>query len=234
MIHVKFRGTLGNQLWQYSVGRILAEQNHLMFLAPKIPGFSEASRFKPGRIELSKSFKAEGHCLPKQLPKKRIILDGHFERFEYIQGYRSEIQRWFRMDAKPKFLPNPTDLVVSIRRGKNGWPIELCPTSDYYVSLMNQINADKIWICTDSPEDSYFDSILKAFPQSSIVNMTYLEQFNFIKSAKQVVMAPSTFTFWATYLGNAERVYWPRIQALNFDNTPYNWFPTGDPRMIWI
>ena len=44
MITVKYNGTLGNNLWQYAVARIFAEERGLAFSAPSLKNFPQAAQ----------------------------------------------------------------------------------------------------------------------------------------------------------------------------------------------
>lgn len=234
MITVKYNGTLGNILWQYSVARLFAEQSGQLLIAPQIQGFSSCKTFIPGGIKLGKRTIYSGHYLPTEMPLQRTYFNGHFERYENIAGQVQEVKKWVKPDAKPKFVPDRDDLILSVRRGFNSWPIELCPSTEYYEALLRKFKYKRVWICTDSPRDPFIAELLELIPRSTLVLMNGLEQFSFISSANRVIMAPSTFTFWATLVGAASEVYWPHIPALDFSNTHYDWFPFDDPRAEWV
>jgi hypothetical protein len=49
---VTYQGGLGNQLWQYAVGRILSRKLGLMFVSEGIPGFLDCPKIILGKINL--------------------------------------------------------------------------------------------------------------------------------------------------------------------------------------
>ena len=234
MITVKYNGTLGNNLWQYSVARLFAEKTGQLMVSPRIPGFSSCNSLKFGKVKLGDKEIYSGHYLPKIMPDKRTVFNGTFERYENIAGHIETIKTWVKSDEDPDFLPDSEDLVLSIRRGFNDWPVNLCPTAEYYEELVNKFEFQTLWVCTDSPKDAFIQNLMGRMKKSKLVNMSGNKQFNFIASSERVIMAPSTFTFWATVTGNASKVYWPRIPALDFSQTAHDWFPYDDPRVEWI
>lgn len=234
LITVKFNGTLGNNLWQYSVARLFAEETGQLLATPKIRGFSSCNSLIPGKVNVGKKEIYTGHHLPEFMPNRRSLFNGSFERYENIAGNLDRIKTWVRSDEAPDFLSDSNDLVLSIRRGFNGWPVSLCPSVDDYEELVKKFEFKTLWICTDSPYDSFIQNLMSRLGKSKLVNMNRNKQFSFIATAERVIMAPSTFTFWATITGRASKVYWPRIPALDFSQTAYDWFPYDDPRVEWI
>lgn len=234
MITVKYNGTLGNNLWQYSVARLFAEKTGQLMVSPRIPGFSSCKHLRLGKVKLGEREVYSGHYLPADMPDKRTIFNGTFERYENIAGHIDTLKKWVRSDEAPDFLPNSEDLVLSIRRGFNGWPVNLCPSIEYYENLIKKFEFKKLWVCTDSPTDPFIQNLLSRINNSRLVNMSGNKQFSFIASSERVIMAPSTFTFWATITGRASKVYWPRIPALDFSQTAHDWFPYDDPRVEWV
>ena len=234
LITVKFNGTLGNNLWQYSVARLFSEKTGQLMISPKIPGFSACKSLIVGKVKFGRTEIYSGHYLPAFMPNKKTQFNGTFERYENIAGNLDRIRTWVKSDENPDFLANEDDLVLSIRRGFNGWPVTLCPSIDYYEKLVKKFDFKTLWVCTDSPQDPFIQKLMKRINGASLVTMNANKQFSFIASANRVIMAPSTFTFWATMTGVASKIYWPRIPALDFSQTAANWFPFDDPRIEWI
>lgn len=232
MIKVHYSGGLGNNLWQYSASRLFASSNGLAMKAKPIEFFHNASPTIEGKKEYFRRELVTGHFLPDFVPGKRYIFKGTFERFEYFIGREDEVKRWCTPHRTTGFRPDPSDLVISIRRGWNNWPADThCPNVEFYANLLASFKFRKLWVCTDSPDDPYFIELGK-YVDFEIYRGNVLEQFNFIMDAKRYLMAPSTFSFWASWVGAAEEIYWPRIHALNFEGTKHNWRPTTDPRVV--
>jgi len=95
----------------------------------------------------------------------------------------------------------------------------------YYLSALNSLNyIDKIVVVTD--DRRYANSLnFGNTPVTIISNDNVLLDFNILSSAKNLVCANSTFSWWAAYVGNADKIIFPN--DLNFTNKknfiPYNW-----------
>lgn len=234
MITLKLQGGLGNQLFQYCSARILAENSNLFFYAPRIEGFNQIKSVHKGKIIAGGLQKIVGHSLP-DLVNRRTLLEGYFQRIELLDTQKSKVVNWLQLDnIVPNHESDERDITLSIRRGSSGWPIELCPTVEYYMDLLKKFEFRKLWITTDSPSDEYFAPLLKAFPSARIVHLGTLGQFKFIQNSKRIIVAPSSFSVIAAWSSEAENIYWPKIEALNFDHTDHNWFSRIDQRNEYI
>jgi len=230
-----YQGGLGNNLWQYVVSRTIAERLGLALITPRISGFPNCKPLIFGKIKLNSPEIITGHFLPESMTQKRYIIRATLERYEHIADNRINIKEWVIPNIKLKREPKANELVLAIRRGWNNWPVDkLCPPAEVYIEYLKSISPNKVWITTDSPNDPYFKVFNNYQGDFEIFIGSPLEQFEFIRKARQVIMAPSTFTFWATYAGNAEKIYWPRIEALDFNKHNYDWFPFDDERAVWF
>jgi hypothetical protein len=229
---VHYSGGLGNNLWQYSASRLFASTNGLAMKASPIEFFNNLIPRIEGKKEYFNKELVTGHFLPNFVPGKQYVFKGTFERFEYFIGREDEVKLWCTPQKTTGDSPNAKDLVISIRRGWNNWPAEThCPDIGYYVKLLAEFKFRKLWICTDSPNDPYFIELAKHV-NFEIYKGSPVDQFNFIMRAKRYLIAPSTFSFWASWVGAAEEIYWPRIPALNFEGTKHDWRPITDPRVV--
>ena len=235
MVKVSYLGGLGNNLWQYSAGRLLAERESMAFEAPIIadlPGLETSVSGK--KYYLHKKVIA-GHYIPQDCSRSRIIIKSGLERYENIAGNQSKIKAWIKIPVRETPFLNKNDLVISIRRGWNNYPAdENCPPIEFYAALLEKFEYERLYICTDSPEDVYFDGFKKLVRRYEFFKGDRITQLNLLLKAPRLIMAPSTFSFWGGYLGNSEKVYWPRIPALNFLGKNHDWFPYDDKRHEWI
>ncbi len=216
------------------MARIFAEKTGQLLISPRIPGFSQCKPVSFGKIKIGKKQTYHGHYLPEIMPNQRTHFNGTFERYENIAGNIERLKTWVKSDEVPDLLPGVEDLILSIRRGFNGWPVNLCPSIEYYEELVRKFEFETLWVCTDSPNDPFIQDLIRRVRKSKLVTMNGNKQFGFIASAERVIMAPSTFTFWATTTGTASKIYWPRIPALDFSLSAYDWFPYDDARVEWI
>lgn len=216
---------MGNQLWQYAAGRILSQKLGYRLKTQGISGLNDCpERIRGKRIYYPK-IELHGHFIPEDLEQKRIILNGYFERYEYVQPYMEQIRYWFKSTGEYPG-PEPDSLTVSIRRGSNNWPVAtLCPSLDYYLEKIENLGFKKHYICTDSPKDEFITELASQIKNAEVIESGTLAQFSFLQHSRNILIAPSTFSWWAAMTGDAETIFWPEIPALNFKDTNQDWFP---------
>jgi len=234
MINVHKLGTLGNNMWQYAVSRIIAEKNNLKLNCYSIPGFSNTNQIIDGKENDNPVFEINGHHfdINSSLENSRVEMSGYVQRYEYIKPYKDKVRKWFELDIEPPFQVLSTDFVVSIRRGWNGYPTSLCPSKEYFLDIFKNVDHKRIILCTDSFEDPFFDFILSLDTEVIQAKFSPLQQFALIKSANKVLLTASTYCWWAAFLSNASEIYYPWINDLIPTETGVNWFVDDEQRYI--
>ena len=213
MISVTKLGTLGNNMWQYAVARTIAEKHNLQLNCYSIPGFPKTYDKVNGDTFNEPVYNIQGHYFDfNSIPKNsRIELKGYVQRYEYISSNKENVRQWFEMEVKSPIELSSNDLVVSIRRGWNGYPVSMCPSVEFFKSLFNNIEFNRIILCTDSFDDPFFDFMNNLNVEVIKAKYSALEQFALIKSANKIVLTPSTYCWWAAFLSNATEIYYPWI-----------------------
>ncbi len=234
MITLTYQGGLGNQFWQYAVGRILSRKLGLMFVSEGIPGFLDCPKIVFGKINLKEKLILQGHHLPIELRPQRLHMNGYFERYEHVSEFMDEIKTWYTPKLEKVYVESDA-LTVSIRRGTNNWPVDiLCPKKEYYLNKIAELGFNRHYICTDSPDDPFIQDLSREFSNCTVIRSDALSQFNFIQNSKNIFMSPSTFSWWAAMTGSSEQVFWPQIPALNFTDTEYDWFPKEIQKVVLV
>jgi hypothetical protein len=67
MITLAYQGGLGNQLWQYAVGRILSRKLGLLFVSNGISGLTNCPKIIGGKLKMKDRIELFGHLLPSNL-----------------------------------------------------------------------------------------------------------------------------------------------------------------------
>jgi len=137
------------------------------------------------------------------------IPDIYVQNYEYFDKYRNEIRKWFGDGISP----TPLDYVaIHVRRGKNPttpsepaysenpFYVNLFET-DYYQKAMAEFSNEKFMVFSD---DLDFCSGEEIFKDCEFATGSELEDFNRMASAKGIIMANSSFSWWASYLSNAK------------------------------
>lgn len=213
MINVSKLGTLGNNLWQYSVSRIIAEKYKLKLNCYSIPGFPRTFEIVNGNEYSNPVFEIQGHYFDlNSLPfNSKIEMNGYVQRYEYIQPFKNKVKKWFQIDTKSPIQLNSDDFVISIRRGWNGYPVSLCPSQEFFLSIFKNINYKRIILCTDSFDDPFFEFLNSLDVEIIKAQYSPLEQFAVIQSANKILLTPSTYCWWASFLSKAQEIYYPLV-----------------------
>jgi hypothetical protein len=217
MIEVRYKARLGNNLFQYSLGRILAEELGFALEAQPIPGFSGTLEKISGKKyetpeEVLTEYRIEFDRLRTDPTARKIVLNGWFQRYEYYRPFRRRIQDWLQPDVSLAATPADDDLVINVRRTDYvtlGWALPF----SYYEEAIERAGAKKgrLWIVTDAPKDPFFQRFKAWRPR--FVCGSALEDLAFMMRARRLVVSQSTFCWWAAFLGNPEEVYAPLPQT---------------------
>jgi hypothetical protein len=236
---VDFLGRLGNNLFQYSLGRIIAETlGYRLTLARSQPdNFMIKTNFEgyvdklfPSAISvLGRSFErpTELYGTPGKRQQidlgyiinnhadRRIVLHGYFQRFEYYRSYKAEMKQWFHCDPQ-KMLVNVSadDVLLNIRRGNefDNWTLPLT----YYDEALQRIgNFDRVYVLGTGIDASVKSYLAKYEP--IYLDGTIDEHFRSFLNFNKIILSNSTFAWWAGFLSEATQLY----AARSTDNLIY-------------
>jgi hypothetical protein len=234
MINVSKLGTLGNNMWQYAVSRVIAENNNLRLNCYSIPGFPKTFETVEGDVYTDPTIVIDGNffdCKSK-FEKCRVEMRGYVQRYEYIRPYKEKIRDWFQLDIKSPIEIQKNDFVVSIRRGWNGYPTSLCPPKEFFMGLFGDVDFDRIILCTDSFDDPFFDFMDSLDVEVIKAKYSPLEQFSLIQSSNKILLTPSTYCWWAAFLSNANEIYYPWVENMIPTERGVNWLVDDENRYI--
>lgn len=121
MITVYWQGRLGNRLFEYAIGRILAEELGYKLNADSLEGFSATQDRVLGKEIYSQiSFTGQELDLAfiiRNQDRFGYILSGWFQRYEYYQPFKEKIKFWYNRNRKNgSIVPTAQDIVIHIRR----------------------------------------------------------------------------------------------------------------------
>jgi hypothetical protein len=214
MIEVRYKGRLGNNLFQYCLGRILSEALGFALQANAIPGFpgtaetvAGATHEGPVQVLTGQIIDLEG-IVADQRPR-RIVIDGWLQRYDYYRPHRDRIRQWLAFDPAIRVPDVPPEVVVvSVRRTdyvRIGWAMPF----SFYEDAINRLlpNGGSICIVTDDRRDPFFRHFARWRP--SFFSRTALEDMRFMAGARRLIMSQSTFSWWPTFLGNPQEVVCP-------------------------
>lgn len=213
MIEVRYKGRLGNNMFQYCLGRIIAEELGFALQAESIAPFPNTSATVIGARHLDPEQVLVGHkinlpgILADRSPRK-IILDGWFQSYEYLRAYRSRIREWLEFDPTISVPTISPAVVVHVRRTDYIWLNWALPFS-YYEAAINHFSprTGELWVVTDDKSDPFFRQFDRWEPK--YFSGTAAQDMLFMARARLLIMSQSTFSWWPTFLGNPVEVVCP-------------------------
>jgi|SRR3990167_984153 len=137
--------------------------------------------------------------------KKGLIPDWYLQDPKYFEGYEDDIKRLFG-----EGIGYLSQVGIHIRRGinpanpsepkynENPYYVNLCDT-DYYEKAMALFPNEKFLVFSDEPE--WCKEKFKDNPDVQVMDKgNDVEDFNLLASCKSIIMANSSFSWWASYL----------------------------------
>lgn len=214
-VTVDYVGNLGNKLFEYAAGRILAEDLGMSF--GEIfdgEGIVEVSPFKGGESNSGPVTVLTDYDFPfrDDLPRDRQYrLSGYFQKAEWYLKNRKRIESFYSVKPVEK---NKKDLLVSLRLGdykEHGWVIH----PNWYRKIIGGQEFDRLHIVTDE-RDSFYLSMFKRW--NPIIHCDGKHKdFETTMSFDRVILSNSTFSWWAAFFSKPSKLWtfkpWIGVEA---------------------
>lgn len=228
MINVKYVGRLGNNMFQYSLGRILAESMGLRLNSQPIPEFFRTFEpVNPERIEQYEPIVFNDHVLKindepvsvediVNLKDKAVYLDGWFQRYEYYRPYKEKIREWLHIEDID-VGQTENDAIIHLRMGdciigdlaKDPYVMP----HEYFNKALEIMDFENLFICSDPETLNHplFKKYMENFSEycPTLLCGDKIEDFRAIKSFDKIVMSQSTFSWWGAFLSSASQIFVP-------------------------
>jgi hypothetical protein len=217
MISISLYGRLGNHLWQYAVCRTVAEKNGYDYHIPR--NFLGNNLFNCSLgVDLDLTTSCYPHCNNhdgKQAYDPNIFkikdftrLDGYLQTEKYILNNKSDIMEWFKLksnyNANLSILDDNT-CVINFRGGDYKDKSHVFLHKKYYydsITHIKQIKPNiKFIVITDDVEEAK-----KYFPEYDAFHFGIINDYAIVNSAKYLIIANSTFSWWAAWLNNNSKI----------------------------
>lgn len=211
---------LGNRLFQYCFAREIAERKNYTMSCEPILGFPETKKEIVGDYVFDDVIVTPPatQMFDMELIYNHsggIIVDGYSQRYEYYINNKDNIRKWLYIENEEKYeKPDENDIIINIRLGdyvQLGWDLPI----QYYVEVLKIENFKNAMIVCDDPKSPLLEPLIamgcKLKDNSSYGKMKFLADFVYVKNSKKCIIANSTFSWWATFLGNG-KVYFPCIK----------------------
>ena len=197
MIRVVYENRLGNNLFQYCFGRILAEELGLHLEAPHIEVFPntcdlvEGLKLDDSQIETVGCCAELGGMNEESVDLKKIIEDpdskrkaflvsGFFQRYEHFSQYKDRIKKWLRQDEEKNFYDiGKDDLVVNIRLGDY---VGIHYDEDVYYPRMKQTRRRGHLV-----DYSYYSDVIKISMPKRVFIVTEETENEIVKKLKGLI-----------------------------------------------
>lgn len=148
------------------------------------------------------------------LPLECISLDGYWQSRENFAKYDVEIKKFLRKSLPAKV----NDITVHSRLGDYFKDMKVQEThpvmgTEYYVKALKLINFDKedkiVGLISDDPSIALEEILPKEYRFKNLASDNLIDDFAVLVSSRRLVIANSTFSWWAAFLSEAEVVISP-------------------------
>lgn len=211
---------LGNRLFQYCWAREIAERKGYKFVSEPILGFPETYKDVDGKVITTNILKTPPAT---QIFNMNAIYNhngginvfGYSQRYEYYINNKEKIKQWLYIENEDIYeKPNENDIIINIRLGDYvplGWDLPM----EYYAEVLKHDTYNKAIIICDEPNNPKLDylkdlgCIVK--DNSHLGKNKFLADFVYVKHANKCIIANSTFSWWAAFLGKG-KIYMPCVK----------------------
>lgn len=218
----------GNRLCQFAFGLILAKEKNVPFYCQPIPGFlgtygySDTSQSTPEQI---KTIQFGTHNTDYSLlidTNNTIVINSYLQKYQYFINSISFLQQLFAVDNN--ITVDKDELVIHIRgtdyRGGN-----VHIKDHIYLDILDKLSPAKASLVTDDINTDIVRQLcsrgVKLVTQSNETNrgdgLNSHEMFDYLYmlNSNMLFISQSTFSWWAGFLGNQEKVIVPYDKCNN-------------------
>jgi len=246
MIDIHYRGSsdicsgFANKLGQYAVAKIISNKTNYFLKADKPGNFFNLNEENNSLIVTDNVLVISGGpglmLDYSEISKHNggILLHGFFQNYENFRMHKDYIKKIYSFNKIPE-LYNDDLIAVHIRLGEymrdnNNLPIE------YYIDVIKESKKIPV-IYTDEPNSEYINEISGLLNCQVRCNSEW-QDFVEISSYKTISISQSSYSWWSSWLSNAERIYYPYTpknywQHKN-DGEDINFVVTDENRFILV
>jgi|GEM_PF-4430426 len=223
---------LGNHLYLYVAGRLLARRLGLTLKTDPIDGFSRTKdvingQTIDGQVEILDS--ADPIPLWPEvdgLIGKKLRITQGFVNSRYFIKDRDIIKTW--LATNQAMSVDEEDVLINIRLG-DFVPLGLVLDPSYYTHILERIKFRKLYLMTDDPSHEYLNNIKKFNP--ILIPGYGVEHFRKAISFKRIIMSNSTFCWWFTFVSDAHEIFFPMINGNRCGSWCISHLPAIDLRL---
>lgn len=223
-VFVKFNpwGRMGNRMFQYAFGYLLANQKGVPLYTEGLPNFNIAptpySIIETPCIETIHY--GNNHVNYEELLKydKNIVINSFVQKALYYKAFRNKLRTAFNII--PKQIINSNKLVLHIRE-TDYKDIGCFLGYENYKKLIDQIGLNEVIVVTDNSNCDTVQMLLK--DGCTLNTQGYVDKFDTVSDdramndfytllySENIAISQSSFSWWAAFLGFHKKVYFPYI-----------------------
>lgn len=230
---------LGNRLFLYAAGRMLARKLGASLRAEPLDGFPRTRDVIVGRDHSTIHVDLDGADPIPAWPKTGLTWEECQEHVaatikhgwvnsRYFVGERNLIRTWF--GGEPLMRVDSEDVLVNVRL-KEFVPLGLALDPSYYSEILERMAFKKLYLMTDDPTNPYLNVFNKYSP--ILVTGHGVEHFFKALAFRRIVMSNSTFCWWFTFVSSAQEIYLPMINGNRCGSWCLGHLPSIDLRLDW-
>ncbi len=223
-IYVQFDswGRMGNRMFQYAFGYILAQQKQCSLFSEGLPNFNIQNNFKllPEDSIRTSSYGKNYVDLEELLnTNKDVIVDSFVQKAPYYTSHQEILRKAFNIqENKPD---NNDQLVVHIRE-TDYKDINCFLGYEFYKHLINRSGFTDVIIVTDNSNCETVQRLVaegcKLHTEGYVSKFEHtsdsrgMSDFNFLLNSNNIAISQSSFSWWAAFLGPHQALYFPFLQ----------------------
>jgi len=229
VIEVRYRNAFGNNLFQYAIGRLLAEERGVGMVCSQatrrmtggqvglpqvLDAFVDLPQTLPGpsylhpqtRFVLGERGDWNGQgfdraALRADSRQQRIVLDGFFQIADWYAPHVDRLRKWFAMRPQDLPCPAPDDVAIHIRRG-DYWRHGGVLDASWYADRLDQMNPGKVVVFGVGIDEQIRTALKPWNPVYSTGDV--LSDFALMQRFERIILANSSFSWWAALLSHAQ------------------------------
>ena len=237
-VNVRFMGQFGNQLFQYVGGKILADITGLPFQPPRSFLTKSGSPvnwtsqplivMEPTDGEArsggeSLAYKGEHWINWDDYRSSNIssvsLRHGYLQRYECLKPWKDKIRNeWLKLQSPYANVDQDAvhihcrraDYVLGVGNPSRPDLHGIAATIDEYAACLKEFpDAKRLVVYTDDMRDPWLHEFHKLGLPWMVSGGRWDEDFLSLASARWIIIPQSTFSWWAAFLGRAERIACP-------------------------
>jgi len=228
-VSINYTGRFGNNITQYIFSRIFAENNGLQLISEfnHKKGPIEFTTPKPGKIVKGDLIEITDHnknILNKKWDQCNYSINGYFQKSDFYIERRDQILSFIKSE---KANLNYEDIVMHVRLGDYLFKIH----PNWYLDILKSQKFNKLYIVMEERDEKYLSYFSKYDP--ICISTNKYDDWNFIKSFDRIICSNSTFSWWASFLSDASKIWtfnrWTDTPDLYHLNKIHNGIPVDGP-----